>query len=348
MFNRDAFLSGQQNSSGALIDLQHGRLLASMTAYGARIVALETPDRTGTPIDVVLGYAKLHEYRDDRSTYHGASIGRFANRIARGTFTLDSKTYTLERNENRNTLHGGSLGFDACLWEVTNETARSVTFRHFSRAGDQGFPGTLDVEVTFLLTDANSLRIDYCATTDAPTVVNFTNHAYFNLSGHNAGSVLDHTLWLDSDAFTPVDDLLIPTGELRPVQGTPFDFRVPRTIGRHIADRDRQLEIGSGYDHNFALTGGMTILPRAIARLHSPASGITMTVSTTEPGLQLYSGNQLDGSHRGKAGLPYERHAGVCLETQHFPDSPNRAEFPSTVLRPGTAFRSTTIYAFVV
>lgn len=347
MIDNQSFLVGQQSNSGQLIDLNYGTLRAALTGYGARLVALETPDRNGNPADVVLGYSKLHEYRDDDTSYHGATIGRFANRISGGHFRLDGRTYVLERNEALNALHGGPRGFDACMWEATSATARSVTFRHFSPSGDQGFPGTLDVEVTYLVTDAGSLRIDYCATTDAPTVVNFTNHTYFNLSGESAGSVLDHELWIDADTFTPVDDLLVPTGEIRAVEGTAFDFRAPRTIGAHLRDHDRQLEIGSGYDHNFVLNGGSTALPRAVARLRSPVSGIAMTVLTTEPGLQLYAGNQLDGSHRGKGDAPYGRHAGVCLETQHFPDAPNRPEFPSTVLRPGTTFRSTTIYAFV-
>ncbi len=322
---------------------------AQISTYGGTIVSLWVPDRYGEPGDVVLGFETLAEYVD-HSPYFGCVVGRYANRIARGRFTLDGVTYQLACNDGPNHLHGGEVGFDKRVWSSsTRESDQGepvLDLLLISPDGDQGYPGTLRVRVSYTLTDANALRIDYEATTDAPTILNLTNHSYFNLSAGQQASVLDHELRLNADRYTPVDDTLIPTGDLAPVAGTPLDFRSPRPIGARIEADHSQMRIAGGYDHNFVINGEAGTL-RLAARVVDPTSGRVMTVRTTEPGVQLYSANflPLEGLP-GKRGLTYGPRAALCLETQHFPDSPNKPHFPSVILRPGKKFCSTTIYAF--
>jgi aldose 1-epimerase len=300
------------------------------------------PDRNGVLGDVVLGFDSASAYTTGHP-YFGSTIGRFANRIARGQFTLDGHTYSLPLNDGGNHLHGGPGGFHTVLWTaIPDAAANALTLQHRSVDREQGYPGNLDVEVRYALSNDDGLRIDYTARTDAPTIVNLTNHAYFNLAC--GGTILGHVLQVFGSRFIPVDAARIPLGSIAPVSGTPFDFTDARTIGSRIEERDEQLLIGPGYDHTWVLDGGGEM--RRVAELYEPASGRTMTIHTTQPGLQIYSGNFLDGSVRGKGGAAYPRHAGLCLETQHFPDSPNQPAFPSTVLAPGETFRESTIYRF--
>ncbi len=321
----------------------HGIRVRILT-YGAIIASVELPDRSGVLDDVVLGHGNIDGYIN-ASPYFGAVVGRYGNRIGGGTFTLDNVRYELSRNEGPNTLHGGTAGFDKAVWSVEGSTGQSVRLTHISADGDQGFPGELMTTVTYTLSDAARLEVDYEARTNAPTIVNLTQHTYWNLSGAGSGSVLDHELMINASAITSVDAELIPTGELLPVADTPFDFREARRIGDRIGETNEQLSRGGGYDHNYVLDSSSGDLNLA-ARLHDRKSGRTLAVHTTEPGLQLYSGNYLDGSIIGKAGHPYVQHGGVCLETQHFPDSPNQSRFPSTALDPGAVMRSRTVFAF--
>jgi len=317
-----------------------------ISTLGGTIVSLTVPDRDGTPGDVVLGFDTLRDY-EERSPFFGCITGRFANRIAKGKFSLDGKSYQLAVNNGPNHLHGGTVGFDKKVWKARTEQTRDalrLILSHTSPAGDEGYPGTLSCEVAYSWGNQDELRIDYTATTDAPTVLNLTNHSYFNLAGHASGSVLDHRLQLEADTFTPTDATAIPTGELRPVQNTPFDFRTAQTIGARIDADDQQTKWGLGYDHNFVVNGTPGRL-RKCAELSDPASGRVMTVETTEPGVQFYSANFMNDL-KGKAGAVYPKRGGVCLETQHFPDSPNQPAFPSTVLKPGETYRSTTSFAF--
>lgn len=332
-----------------LFTLDNGRgMRATITNYGGIVTSLLVPDSAGRVADVVLGYDSLADYVRG-SPYFGALVGRYANRIAGGRFALDGATYTLAANDHGQSLHGGLRGFDKVVWEAEpfhDSTQVGVHLSYASADGEEGYPGRLAVAVSYALTDANELRIVYRATTDRPTVLNLSHHGYFNLAGHASGEILGHELTLLAGRFTPVDSLLIPTGELRPVDGTPFDFRMPTAIGARIAQEDEQLRFGRGYDHNWVLEGGEPREPRLAARLRDPRSGRAMEVLTTEPGIQFYSGNFLDGSNVGKGGVAYRHRAGLCLETQHFPDAPNHPGFPSAVLRPGRAFRSTTVYRF--
>lgn len=320
-----------------------------VTTYGGGVTRLLAPDRDGELADVVLGHERLEAYLAG-APYFGAIVGRYGNRIAGGRFTLDGTEYALSINNGLNHLHGGVTGFDKVVWEAesyANDAESGVVLTHVSPDGDEGYPGELTVRVTYALTVNGDLRIDYEASTDAPTVVNLTHHGYWNLAGHGAGDVLDHELAVLADHITPVDETLIPTGELRPVDGTPFDFREATSIGARIEADDEQMVFGGGYDHNFVLGGWEDDgVLRMAAVLRDPVSGRTMEVLTTEPGLQFYSGNFLDGSDIGKGGVVYEQRTGLCLETQHFPDSPNQPGFPSTVLRPGETYRSTTVYRF--
>jgi aldose 1-epimerase len=322
---------------------QHG-LQAAITNYGGIVVSLLVPDRHARLADVVLGFDSLDGYLAGHP-YFGAIIGRYGNRIANARFTLDGITYSLAANNGPHHLHGGIRGFDKAVWNVVTASRNLLRLSHLSPDGDEGYPGALRVEVTYTLTPANELRIDYVATTDKPTVVNLTNHSYFNLAGQGRTDVLLHQVKFHADYFTPVGAGLIPTGELRPVRGTPFDFTTFRTIGERINAPDEQIRFGGGYDHNFVLRsrGGSLALA---AEVYEPTSGRVMEVLTTEPGMQFYTGNFLDGSIRGKSGKPYGKRAAFCLETQHFPDSPNQPSFPSTVLRPGQQFQSTTVYRF--
>lgn len=321
----------------------------SIMAYGGIVTSLTAPDRNGQFADVVLGFDNLEDYLRGHP-YFGAVVGRYGNRIAGGMFTLDDQIYSLSRNNNQNHLHGGEVGFDKALWSAQPmSTANGPLLRlhHISPDGDEGYPGRLEVSVDYTLTHDNGLRIDYLATTDKPTHVNLTNHSYFNLAGPGHGDVLGHEAWINADRFTPVDQNMIPTGEVRNVDGTPMDFRQPTAIGARIDVEDQQLLLGSGYDHNFVLNIADGDLALA-ARISEPTTGRTMEVETTEPGVQLYTANFLDGSRTGKGGVVFGRRCALCLETQHFPDSPNQPQFPTTVLRPGEEYRSTTIYRFSV
>ena len=322
--------------------------------YGGIITSLKTPDRTGALGDIVLGFDTLDPYLAG-TPYFGAIIGRYGNRIADGRFELDGEGYELARNNGPNHLHGGDVGFDKVVWEAESfEEAGGVgvRFSYTSPDGDEGYPGTLEVRVTYTLTDRDELVIDYVATTDAATPVNLTQHSYFNLAGEGQGDILEHELWIGASRFTPVDSTLIPTGELAAVEGTPFDFRTPTAIGARIDADDDQIRMGPGYDHNFVLDEPPEGRPEdglvAAARVRDPGSGRTLEVRTEEPGLQFYAGNFLDGTLVGKSGRPYGHRSGFCLETQHFPDSPNQPGFPSTILRPGEEYRTRTVWAFGV
>jgi aldose 1-epimerase len=327
-------------------------MTVAITNYGATVVSIKVPDRAGKFRDVVLGFETPKEY-EDGTAHIGGTIGRYANRIAHGTFTLAGKTYTLPKNNGENTLHGGVLGFDKRIWTADQSPSKdgvAVQFTYVSPDGEEGFPGTLSAMVVFtLLNDKNELRIDYYANSDKPTVVNLTNHSYFNLAGQGNGDILLQTLQLNASKFTPVDAGLIPTGELRDVKNTPFDFTRPVVIGERINGTDEQLKLGRGYDHNWVLdrkTGFSGIELAAVAR--DPQSGRVLEVLTTEPGIQFYTGNFLDGTAHGKEGKVYEQRYAFCLETQHFPDSPNHPGFPSTTLFPSRPFHSTTIFRFSV
>ncbi|GAC1514236.1 MAG: hypothetical protein NVS1B4_01430 [Gemmatimonadaceae bacterium] len=324
----------------------HGIELRAMT-YGAIILSLRTPDRGGRLDDIVLGHDSLGGYLKS-SPYFGAVVGRYGNRIAKGRFTLDSTTYRLAVNNGVNHLHGGDRGFDKVVWkgeQVETSRGAGVAFTYLSPDGDQGYPGAVTVRVTYTLTNDDELAVDYVATTDKATPVNITQHSYFNLAGDGRRDILGHELTIDAESYTPVDSTLIPTGTIAPVATTPFDFRTPTTIGARIADAHEQLRFGGGYDHNFVLRRYGPGLTRA-ARVAEPTTGRTLEVYTTEPGLQFYSGNFLDGTIRGKGGRVYQRRFGFCLETQHYPDSPNHPRFPTTILRPGQEYRSRTIFAF--
>lgn len=319
-------------------------LEARITDYGGIVVGLKTPDRRGAMADIVLGFDSLDGYLARSNPFFGALVGRYANRIAHARFSLNGITYTLDKNNGENSLHGGARGFDKRVWTPRELPDGGLDLTYFSKDGEEGFPGNLKAVVTYHLTDANELRIDYTATTDKPTVVNLTSHSYFNLKG--SGDILGHIVTLNADRFTPVDAALIPTGELREVSGTPFDFRKPMTIGARIEQDDPQLKLGGGYDHNFVLNRAGAGLALA-ARVEEPSSGRVLEVLTTEPGVQFYTANSLNGSIHGKGGASYGRHAAFCLETQHFPDSPNQPRFPSTELKPGERFASTTVFRFL-
>jgi aldose 1-epimerase len=320
---------------------------ATITNYGGIVTSLLVPGPGGDTADVVLGYDSLEGYLRG-SPYFGAIVGRYANRIAKARFTLDGRRHTLAANNDGNSLHGGLRGFDKVVWQAapfSDSAEAGVRLSYVSADGEEGYPGRLDVEVTYALTDASTLRIGYRARAEEPTVLNLSHHGYFNLAGHAAGDILGHEMEILADRFTPVDSLLIPTGELRGVSGTPMDFRTPTAIGARITQDDQQLRFGRGYDHNWVLSGEAGTL-RLAARVREPRSRRVMEVYTTEPGIQFYSGNFLDGTNVGKGGVPYRHRAGFCLEAQHFPDSPNHPDFPSTVLRPGQEFRATTSYRF--
>jgi len=319
---------------------------AQITNYGGILVFLETPDRTGKLGDVVLGYETLNEYIEN-NPYFGALIGRYANRIAKGKFKLNNKEYTLATNNGENHLHGGIVGFDKVVWdarEIRDAEGVGLELAYLSKDGQEGYPGNLSVTVRYFWSNDNELKIDYAATTDRETIVNMTHHSYFNLTACKRDT-LDHELMFNAERFTPVDETLIPTGELRSVKGTPMDFTKPTAIGARIEQEDEQLRIGSGYDHNWVLNDYDGSI-RMAASVYEPTSGRVMEVHTTEPGLQLYAGNFLDGSITGKNGVVYYKRYGFCLETQHFADSPNKPDFPTTVLKPCGKYTSTTIYKF--
>jgi aldose 1-epimerase len=322
-------------------------------SYGAIVTELFAPDRDGRSADIVLGYRTVAEYVKE-TPYFGAVVGRYGNRIAGGKFLLDGKEYSLATNNTPGgmpcSLHGGVKGFDKVVWEaepLARPGAQGVRFRYLSKDGEEGYPGNLDVTVTYWLTEENEWRIEYSATADRPTPVNLTQHSYFNLKGEGEGDILGHELELRASCFTPVTAGLIPTGELRAVAGTPFDFTAPHAIGERVDAPDEQIRFGGGYDHNWVLDKKPGDLAAA-ASVYEPTTGRVLEVLTTEPGIQFYCGNFLDGTLSGKSGRPYLYRGGFCLETQHFPDSPNQPSFPSTILRPGETLRSTTVYRFGV
>jgi aldose 1-epimerase len=326
-----------------------GGMQASIATYGGILTALTAPDRWGRLNDVVLGFDRLEPYLA-RHPYFGAIVGRYANRIAKGSFILDGKRFSLATNNNENHLHGGIIGFDKVLWRAEPRSAANgpqVELAYVSLDGEEGYPGRLEVTVSYTLIHDNALRIDYRATTDKPTPVNLTNHSYFNLAGQGGGDVLEHRVSIEADRLTPVDSGLIPTGELRSVEGTAMDLRAPIAIGSRIDAEDEQLRLAGGFDHNWVLNKPEAELSLA-ARVSEPTTGRVMEVLTREPGVQFYTANFLDGSLSGKDGVVYRRRCALCLETQHFPDSPNRPEFPSTILRPGDLYETTTIYRFSV
>jgi aldose 1-epimerase len=323
----------------------HG-MQATITNYGGIVVSLLTPDRTGHIDDVVLGFDRLDGYLQPEP-YFGAIIGRYGNRIGHAMFKLGDKEYRLAKNDGENTLHGGTQGFDKRIWWALalKDPSPALELKYTSKEGEEGYPGNLSVTVIYVLTETNELWMEYSATTDRTTVLNLTNHSYFNLAGQGGGDILKHQIMINADRFTPVDAGLIPTGELQKVEGTPFDLRKPAEIGAHINDDNEQLKLGKGYDHNFVLNRRGEALTLAV-RVTEPVSGRVMEVLTSEPGVQFYTGNFLDGTLKGKGGKVYARRSGFCLETQHFPDSPNKPAFPSTELKPGQRFTSTTVYRF--
>jgi aldose 1-epimerase len=329
-----------------LLTLKGGRLEADIITYGGIIAAIRCPDRHGAVANVCLGLPDLEAYT--RKRFFGTITGRYANRIAGARFTLDGVEHRLAASNGPNAIHGGVEGFDKKLWRILAADAASVRLAYTSPDGEEGYPGRLEVEVTYAATAGGALRIDYAATTDRPTVLNLTNHAYFNLAGEASGDILGHELQLLADSFLPTDGGAIPTGEIAPVAGTPFDFREPMAIGARIREPHPQILIGRGYDHCYVLRKTAPGALGLAARVREPASGRVLEVLTTEPGVQFFSGNNFDGSLVGCGGRTYRQSAGFCLETQHFPDSPNRPEFPSTVLRPGERFASTTVLRFGV
>jgi aldose 1-epimerase len=345
--NRKSFGSTGDGQSIELYTLRNSNgMEAAIMNYGGIVQSLRIPDGGGNPVDVVLGFDDLNGYLKD-SPYFGALIGRYGNRIGNARFTLDGKEYTLPANDGKNTLHGGTKGFDKRVWTAKemsgNDAALQLTY--LSKDGEEGFPGNLTTTVSYTLTGNNELRIDYHATTDKPTVLNLTNHSYFNLAGQGEGDILGHEVTILADRFTPVDSGLIPTGELRPVAGTPFDFRQPHPVGERINSNDEQIRFAKGYDDNWVLNHAGGSLSLA-ARVREPKSGRVMEVLTDQPGLQFYTGNFLDGHIHGKGGKVYPQRCAFCMETQHFPDSPNKPDFPSTVLRPGQEYKTTTVYRF--
>ena len=331
-----------------LYTLTNGTMSVNILTYGGIVHAINVPDRNGKSGNIALGFAKLDDYLT-KNPYFGTITGRYANRIAKGAFTLDGQSYKLATNNGPNALHGGLAGFDKKVWkakEVQGANGAGLELTYTSPDGEEGYPGTLTAKVTYTVTDNSELRIDYDATTDKPTIVNLTNHTYFNLAGEGADSILGHELMLNASAFTPVDATLIPTGEIAKVAGGPMDFTIPTAIGARIRNDDQQLVFGRGYDHNWVLDKPSAGALSLAARVREPTTGRVMEVSTTEPGIQFYAGNFLDASLVGTSGKMYRQADGFCLETQHFPDSPNHPEFPSTVLKPGDHYKSTTVYRF--
>ena len=316
-------------------------LRAKLISFGAILAGLELPDRDGKLADVTLGHDTLDEWRKD-AAYMGATVGRYGNRIAKGQFSLDGKTYKLATNNGPNHLHGGKVGFNKVLWdaeEVRSGNAVGVQFTYRSKDGEEGYPGKLTATAVYTLTNDNELRAEFAATTDKPTVVNLVHHSYWNLGGAAAGDILGHVLMLNADQYTPVDETLIPTGELKAVKGTPLDFTTPTAVGKRIA------KVKGGYDHNYVLRGERGKM-RLAARVVEPKSGRVLEIHTDQPGIQFYSGNFLGDGMKGKGGIPYPKHHGLCLETQHYPDSPNKPAFPSVVLRPGETYRHIMIHRF--
>jgi len=322
-------------------------IIAQITNYGGKLVNLWTPDKNGDFGDIVTGYSTSAEYLKTSEIYYGTLIGRYGNRIAKGQFTLNDSVYTLARNNMPNHLHGGVKGFNKVVWDAKKVDDQTLELAYLSVDGEEGYPGNLNVKVVYTLTNNNELKIEYWATTDKTTHVNLTHHSFFNLKGAGNGDINDHILTINADGFTPVDRTLIPTGEIAPVEGTPFDFRTPTIIGARIAEENQQLKYGGGYDHNWVVNKAETGLNYA-AKVVDPTSGRTMEVLTNEPGIQFYGGNFMTGKDVGKGGKVYAYRGAFCLETQHFPDSPNQPQFPTTVLNPGEEYYSVCVYKFGV
>lgn len=320
-------------------------LQAAITNFGARLVSLLVPGKDDKVYDVVVGFDSLKGYQDADERYYGATVGRYANRIAKGKFILEGREYQLATNIGPNSLHGGVKGFQDVVWDAVQPKENCIELYYTSPDGAEGFPGNLDVKVVYTLTDENELKIGFEATTDKTTVVNLTNHAFFNLNGQGSGTILNHLLTINADAFTPIDETSIPFGNLEPVEGTPFDFRAPMAIGSRINEKYNQLKNGSGYDHNFVLNKTENDFSFAAAAI-GDVSGVEMEVYTMEPGIQLYTGNFMAGRHKLKDGHLDELRTAFCLETQHYPDSPNHPSFPSTVLQPGETYATTTVFRF--
>lgn len=328
--------------------LENADLKMAITNYGGRIVGLYVPDKNGKLIDVTIGRGSIKAYLESDEAYFGATIGRVGNRIAKGKFTLDGIAYAIPTNNNENALHGGYNGFQDMVWQADQLNEQSIALRYVSPDMEEGFPGNLTAKVTYTITDDNTLKIEYHAVTDKPTVVNLTNHAYFNLNGEGSGTILNHSMQIFADAFTPVDVGLIPTGELRPVTGTPFDFTAPHTIGERIAMDNEQLGFGGGYDHNFALNGKRESGMTHAAKVVGDVSGIRMDVYTQEPGIQFYCGNFMASKNVLKSGVRDDLRTAFCLETQHFPDAPNQPNFSSIRLDPGETYSTTSQYHFSI
>ncbi|MEL6695924.1 MAG: aldose epimerase family protein [Bacteroidota bacterium] len=342
--------SGFQGENGTdLFILEHDAgIKAAITNYGGRLVSLWLKDRDGKWRDIVLGFDNLSQFKEVSERYYGATIGRYGNRIAKGSFQLNGTTYQLPKNNGPNTLHGGPEGFHEQIWEATPKGPHALTLQYQSPDGEMGFPGSLLISVEYSLTDDPGLNISYHVKTDQPTVVNLTNHAFFNLNGEGSGTINDHVLMIPAEYFTPVDSTLIPLGKVAPVQKTPFDFRTPKRIGQEMEQNHIQLIYGKGYDHNFVVAGERSDSMHLSARVYGDKSGIQMEIYSQEPGLQFYGGNFMDGSHKGKSGQPYAFRTAFCLETQHFPDSPNQPTFPSTVLMPSESYQTQTLHRFSI
>ncbi|MDD7885122.1 aldose epimerase family protein [Flavivirga sp. 57AJ16] len=346
LLNKDAF---KKEVDGKLINLyvlkNKDGLVSEITNYGGKVVSLWVPDKLGHFEDIVLGHSNIDDYLTSKEKYFGALVGRYGNRIANGTFSINGKEYHLAKNNGENHLHGGNLGYDSVIWEATQLDEQTLELHYISQDLEEGYPGTLSIKVIYQLTDNNELKVEYWATTDQTTVVNLTHHSFFNLKGHGNGTINDHQLLINAPYYTPVKEGLIPTGKITTVENTPFDFQKLTAIGKRVNDNNQQLEYGFGYDHNFVLNQNLEALNYA-AKVKEPVSGRIMEVFTNEPGLQFYGGNFLDGSIKGKDGKAYKYRTAFCLETQHFPDSPNNSHFPSTVLNPGKQYYSICIYKF--
>lgn len=341
---KENFQTQINNKQTDLYFLKNGEIAMAVTNYGGRIVGLLTPDKNGNYEDIILGYSSIDGYLNSKEVFHGALIGRFGNRIDRGRFVLDGITYELPLNNGPNHLHGGPNGFHNVVWEVEQKTDSTISMHYNSRDGEMGYPGNLSVDVSYRLTSENSLIIDYTAHTDKKTIINLTSHPFFNLKGEGNGTINDHILKINADYFTPVDSTLIPTGEIATVSSTPFDFTKEKAVGEDLEQQNDQLKYGGGYDHNFVLNKEED-LSWAVS-IWEPKSGRKMEIFTEEPGMQFYGGNFMDGSAKGKSGQPYRFRECFVFEPQHFPDSPNHPNFPSTVLKRGETFKSKSIYRF--
>jgi aldose 1-epimerase len=348
LVDESKFNTEQDGKPVALYTLKNSNgMVAQITNFGAKVVSLYTPDKNGDFDDIVTGFGSIEEYLNTSEIYFGATIGRYGNRIGNAQFTINDTVYTLAKNNGENALHGGIKGFNAVVWDASKINESTLELTYLSADMEEGYPGNLNVKLIYTLTNNNELKIEYFATTDKATPVNLTHHSFFNLQGDGSGDVKDHILQINADFYTPVDGGLIPTGEIASVEGTPMDFRAPTAIGARVADEFEQLTIGNGYDHNWVLNPVESGLFLA-AKVVEPSTGRTLEVYTNEPGIQFYGGNFLDGTVTGKGGKPYAFRSSFCLETQHFPDSPNKPNFPSTILEPGDQYYSVCVYRFGV